>query len=315
MRVLHGQTEHEDISISDSFVGTMHFRGSKWQGRVDKDVAIFLLDTQKQIRKTYKKAARINSIQPINYEKSINFELEVKDGTTTIVSILEKLLAVPLMNISSEHALYALIVISCTILGMKIIDTKSELLRQAKDEETKQKLIQMHQSVIADIQKSLKPAVRFVKRMHSDDTLELNYSNAKLSRDEAIQHFSVECTPESLTFIVDDIYDVTNVHLKTTKVTLEVRGIRFTASIEDLSDDDKVALFSAIDEAGVASVWPSLALQLTLSINGADRFARVVGIGDKRPGTVSIEHALFVSGIADDNRQQRRLPLLEFAGD
>ncbi|MDO9082680.1 MAG: hypothetical protein Q7U56_05310, partial [Humidesulfovibrio sp.] len=247
IHVMHGQIEPTGISISDSFVGTMHFRGSKWKGRVDKDVAIFLLDTQKQIRKTYKKAARINTNHVTVGEKSINFELEVKDGTTTIVAILEKLLAVPLLNISSEHALYALIVISCTILGMKIVDTKAELLRQAKDEETKQKLIKMHQTVISDIQKSLKPAVSFVKRMHNDDTLELNHSNTELTREEAIQHFSIECQPESLSFIVDDIYDVTNVHLKTTKVTLEVRGIRFTASIEDLSEGDKIALSSAID--------------------------------------------------------------------
>jgi len=313
--VFSGNQAAGEVIIADSFVGEMRFRGQKWQGRVDTNIAMLVIDSQKLIRRTYVKSSRIDRFPLDGAEKEIKIEFEVNHGSSTIISILEKLLSVPLLNVSSEHALYAMLIISCTMLGMKYFDTKAELLKKIEDEETKRKLIEMHQAVVADIKQSLKPAVRFARKMDSDDTLEFCKSGKLLTRTEAIQHFLIQHTPEALEFYIDDKYDVTNVHLKTTKVTLEIRGIRFTASINNISEQDKVTLFTDIEEAGVASAWPSLDLQITLRINGSDHFAQIIALGGKRPDSVTLEHALFVSGIADDTKPQRKLPLLEFAGE
>ncbi len=315
-RLLSGTLDPNQVVISDGFECGMRIRGDKWKGRVDTSLAFMVIDFQKNVRRAYRKAALVDGVHDRGVEKAIRAEFVVGKGSSSIVSILEKLLPVPALYMSSEHALYATVVIALTIIGVRHIEVRSELLKKIEDEKTKQKLIEMNRVMLSEIQASLKPFVKLLRRMDKENTLEFTETGATLTRAEAIEHFSVQHVPDDLIFFVDDNYEVTNVHLKSRKVTLEVRGIKFVALIEDLTSEERKRFFSEVDEAGVASGWPTLDMQVTLTIHGAERIARVLTFGPQRPNSVTIEHALFVSGIANESRpQQRQLPLLDFAGD
>lgn len=286
--VLNGEMTIDQIHIAKDFVCQIRIKGDKFDGYIDTTIASFIIEVERSARKIVRNFSPDLSLQEKNRIAScINVKARVEKGSSIVELLFDNSFSQALVNMQSEHILYALFGFMGLLLGNNLLKTFSEIKQHAKNEETKQVISENANKVIENSKQFLQPVLDLIGKIHKDDTVKFPLIDKPLSKDEARQEFKPIELARSETIYIDDTYEITEVSLDKIYVTLR-KGAKFSASTKLLNPQSRQKLFDAVKEAGVSELIPIIPLQVTLSIEGLKKEFFVAAIGGKREGAISL---------------------------
>ncbi len=310
----------ERISDSSFFDGRFNINikltGEQWNGEFNYHLAEFVLQIQREIVNIFNKYSdkKINFASLRSEYSDLIVSVRVSRGCTNILVKLEnilKYLAKIVDGMESKDKLKAITRFSiCVLAGtafiygagryfdtqIKIAEINAQKEIKVEDEKTKQHLAEIIHESKKIVPAAIAPMEHLAKQMHGSDTMKVG--DTQYSKPQAEETYRTtksvieETTPK--TFKVDGEYDITSVDVKKGSITASKDGVTRQLNTRSLSEDEKTALHTIYREAEIANTYPrKIGLQVNVMVkDGEWGGGMVMGLGDKRSGSISIKEAL-----------------------
>ena len=313
----------EKISDSSFFDGrfdiNIKLTGEQWDGEFNYRLAEFVLKIQHEVINIFNKCSdkkiNITSLRSGYSELIVN--VRVDRGCTSILVKFENILrylAKIVDGMDSKDKLKAITRFSlCAFAGATIIigagryfDTQIKIAEinaqkeiKIEDEKTKQHLAEIIQESKRSVPAAMAPMEYLAKQMHGSDTMKVGEN--QYSKPQAEETFrTTPSTKEAVapqTYKVDGEYDINSADFKKGSITASKEGITRQLNTRSLSEDEKTALHQIYRDAELANTYPrKIGLQVNVMVkDGEWGGGMVMGLGEKRPGSMSIREAMDLS--------------------
>ncbi|MTJ92822.1 MAG: hypothetical protein F8N36_08170 [Desulfovibrio sp.] len=288
--------------------------GDQWNGEFNYKLAEFVIRIQRQILSIYNqsnnKKLTFASLRSGYDELIVN--VRVDRGCTFVKINIEnclKYIAKIADGMDSSHktivlcSFFACVLIgSCYVYG-KNADTQIELAQINAQKEIRlaeEKTRQQYAEIVTEGKRAVghlvEPMEHLASSMRGSDTVTVGEKS--YSKPEAEEVFrsvkKVESAVAAKTYKIDGEYDITDVALKQRSIVVVKEGKRRTISTRFLSDEEITHLHDIYREAQIVDNYPrNIDLQINLAVqDGKWDSAMVVGLGEKRPGSITIGEAI-----------------------
>lgn len=304
--------ESTDISFSDDFRIHIKINGEKWTGSVNYIIAQYIIKLQRDILSIHNKLfpdehLSLKSIKKI--DRSLLVDVEIKEGCTEILAWLKETVETQLdkviskgMDKMSSKELFALILILYALYcgkdiilediridnetKVRIEQTTLEKLREINDQETRQLLINQVGTAL-EIVKDNSEGFRYLRsNMDVEDSISAVDFDKSLSGYE-IKGKKRDKTDKSTVYI-DGKYKLNSIRITPNTATIcSDSGDYITASIDMLSDADKITLHDMNKDGDLHSECPTVGLHVTVQLkDGTPDGYAIVGVNPSpRPGS------------------------------
>lgn len=289
-------------------------QGDQWDGEFNYKLAEFVIRIQRQILSIYNKSNNKNltfaSLRSGYDELIVN--VHVDKGCTFVKINIEKCLKYIALISDGMESIHKTAVLcsffTCVLIGScyvygKYADTKVELAQinaqkeiRLAEEKTQQQYAEIVSAGKRAIGHLVEPMEHLASTMRGSDTVTVGEKS--YSKPEAEEVFrsvkKVESPVAAKTYKIDGEYDITDVSLKQRSIVVVKEGKRRTISTRFLSDEEITHLHDIYRDAQIVDNYPrNVHLQINLAVqDGEWDSAMVIGLGEKRPGSISIAEAI-----------------------
>lgn len=303
-------SKHIDIRIK--------LKGEQWEGKINYQVANFIIELQKRIIKIYNNMydANINFVS-LHSMKNLAITISVDKGCTELLVHINDFLS-SIKNMESKHILYAILGIALIYGGNTFYSTYTEAIlektKTIEEEKTKREFIKITNFIVQGALHN--PELEYLaKEMHQED--ELLIGEKSFSKQEALTMFNPKnnLLPEVLpsTYYVDGKYAITIVYFKENSIKIALGGKNFRASTSALSNEDKDKLHETYKIADQNQTIPYMDLQVAVEVlDGSICAAKIVGIGPKRASAITLQAALKKSKETKESKNLQQGNLLDY---
>jgi hypothetical protein len=308
--VLNGEIQIQEISLSENFICTIQIKGEEYEGYVDYGIASFIVELQRSIHKAIRTSKSDLSLQERrDLIHRIKVKAQIRKNCSIVDLILDKTFDAAFSVMTNNQIFIIILAAMGVYFGNKVIQTIAEVKSKAKDEETKQKLMEYAVDALEQAKIINTPMAKLAGRLSKDDTIKFENVDRPLTKQEAKELYSEVEEPVSETIYVDDEYEITGASLEKRYALLKKGSVTILASTQLLNPDSRKYLFETFKEAAIQEKTFQMSLQVTMSIEGFNKSYYVTAIGEKREGSVTLaEIALrFKDTMFDDAPRQASL--------
>jgi len=308
-----------DISglfFDKNFGCTIKFDGEDWDGKFDTVLAKLLVDVEKAIKFSFRDYAQQNELDWLLAEvRQVRVKAVVNPGCTEYKIFFDWIGSLLKDMQTDKSKLIALGIIGATVVGVLIgypaINTFERVTNKAKDEETKQLMVQAISESAKYNDKLVAPIRDLASRLKKDDSVQFEESQTKFDKKQLKKTFG-EPTPDiKATMWVDGKYTVRRVDLKDDTATLEVEGRLLTASLKTLDDTSRKKLSEMVGDGLDKKIAPDVEIQLSLHIEGEKNELYITGLDSPRETAIPLLVALGKARLTKMGpiQEQAKLPL------
>jgi hypothetical protein len=301
-----------DITFSDDFRIHIKINGEKWTGSVNYIVAQYIVKLQRNILSIHNKLfpdehLSLKSIKKI--DRSLLVDVEIKEGCTELLAWLkeiiesqfDKVIAKGLEKMSSKQIFALIVIVYVIYCGKEIIledikiDSETTVrieqnvldkLREVNNQETRKLLIDQV-GLALDIVKDNSDSFKYLRsNISSEDSI------SAVDFDESLSGYDIKGKKrdkvEKSTVYVDGSYTLKGIKISpNTAIICSESGDDITASIDLLSDTDKIILHDMNKNGDLNSQCPIVGLHVTAQLkDGSPEGYAIVGVNSlPRPGS------------------------------
>lgn len=292
-------TKYKDATLS------IRIRGKKWNGLVDKNVAKFILDAEKQIKD-------VLDDEGIDYEIPKNgiIRLEVKNGSTELIQQIPEAIKI-LKTMTPEQIFLVTGAISVIIGAFKMPDiiraVQARRIRQIEAEENV-RLAEMQKEQLENVVDQMarlqtreyaleQPRRSLVNKMDDADSIDCGGKEG-LTKSQVKKKFEKADRSKMENFYIDGTYIIEKLDTPESgdwKVKLKYGDVSFKADLKlDAVQLDKFVESYTTARKENKSVSSKLQVTATINNKGIGK-AEVVGIGKKRESAQKLSKALAIA--------------------
>lgn len=301
-----------DITKYKGATLSIRIRGKKWNGFVDKSVARFILDAEKQIKD-------VLDAEGIEYELPKNgiIRLEVKNGSTELIQYIPEAFKI-LKSMTPQEIFLVTGALSVIIGAFKMPDiiraVQARKIKQIESEENIQ-LAKMQKEQLENVVEQMtrlqtreyaleQPRRSLVNKMGDNDSID--YGGQKgLTKKQAKKRFEKADRSKMENYYIDGTYIIEELDTPESgdwRVKLKYGDHSFKADLQlDAVELDKFVEGYTQARKENKSVSRKLKVTATINNKGVGK-ADVVGIGKKRDTATSLGKALTIARRAKNKK-------------
>ena len=272
-----------DLIVDASFKMTLKIYGDNWDGRINSDVAKFIVDFQEMIYKLYAVPLGI-PVSKINakIKEDLKVYVYVSDGCTYL-EVAREVIRELIKGMSSEDkkkvilyflaagiTIYSVMkfdermeqkIASEERLTSQMIESKERLETKKLEGAEKEKLTSIIEMLIHDkadpkeikeLNKAVDKAVRSPRKiLGKKDKIRINDEPKEISRNQFVRR-TIIGQKEKNTYFIDSDYYVTSIEIEDgkRKASLKIDDITFNAQISPSIKDEKLDLLWTAEKTG-----------------------------------------------------------------
>lgn len=304
------------LSFDKEFGCTIKFDGGDWDGKFDTVLAKLLVDVEKAVKTSFREYAQQNELDWLLAEvRQVRVKALVNPGCTEYKIFFDWIGNLLKDMQTDKSKLIALGIIGATVVGVLVgntaLNTYERVTSKAKDEETKQIMVQAIAETSRYEDKLIAPIRDLAGRLKKDDEVLFEESSSKFNKKLIKKTFGEPTSDIRTTVWVDGKYTVRRVDLKDDTATLEVEGRLLTASLKTLDDISRKSLSAMVGDGLDKKIAPDIDLQLSLHIEGEKNELYITGIDTPRETAVDLLVALGKARLTKMGpiQEQAKLPM------
>lgn len=296
--------EEKNISLGDALNIRIILSGNQWDGAIDYRICEFVQLLQEKVLHIYNDLydKRLTKAS-LTSNPNLVVKVSISKGSSILDIMLNSLefLKEGFNGMESKHK--ALTIIGSIFLGVtaysteNIFDRYMTMAENTSNNQTQQALFETFENIAKHSSAPYMHAL--VRRMDANDTISVN--TEEYTKKEALETFRKgplqNIEKEAQTFYIDEKFEVVAVYFETSEVQLKIGNRKIKATTVALSSTDKQKLYEEYRVADENNYIPSIDLQVSVSITQGkiQTPANIVGLGQKRTGTITLSEALLAS--------------------
>lgn len=321
------------ITFSDDLRVHIKIQGERWTGSVNYIIAQYIIKLQKNILSVHNRIFPDEKLSLQDIKKSYRFlliEVDIKEGCTEIFALLRdiiesqftKVISKGIDKMSGKEIIALIAIVYSLYCGKEIIledlrqdsaatarieQSTLDKLREVNNQETRKILIDQVGNALSIVKNNSDSFRHLRSSLSAEDTI--------IAADFGESLFGYEAknkkrgTAEESTVYVDGKYTLKGIKISPNTASISSEsGDDITASIEMLSDADKIILHDLNKDGDLNSQCPVIELHITALLkDGALASYFIVGVNDSpRPGSKPLE------SVREVNKQKRQKDPADF---
>lgn len=318
--LLDNKVDIQSIEVSDNLVLRIKIDDDDWSDstKLDYKIASIILNFQRDIIGFYNDIFNENvSLSTIDKFPFLIVKIEIKDGCIEIFAFLKEFVNKILHDMDSKDKITVLLIILGIItaggaawVGIEYFSyLKETKIAEVSSKNRNRAIEALEKSNLALIENQKTP--KYLANNVKNGTIKIGDERPLTSKEIKKISKQKDNTAEK-SCNIDNTYLITKYDFKEHAACLDDGIHSFWSSTEYLDDVSREKLKTIADEAITTKVVQSAPLQVTATIkDGTVKHAAIIGIGEKRPSTISLSDIVTTTTLPEDKPMTSRCSLFD----